>query len=117
MYEMIQSLEKGQTIKFNYGKQGFTLGVHGIDGIVKYMNVSKDSKFATQSNMAMNIDQVTEELIWLFDYNMMGVRNEGKMYISHITNIQLITPDTVKDVASTFTTDMDTIIKDGIFGE
>ena len=88
MYEMISSLVKGQTIEFNYGKNKYILGVHCVTDKEKYMHVREVSKYGL--NICMNVDKVSKSIIWLYDFNMMGVRNNGKMYMSNITDIKLI---------------------------
>jgi hypothetical protein len=88
MYEMISSLVKGQVITFNYGRKTYKLGIHSESDGTKHMNVREVGKYGVESTM--NVGKATKNIIWLYDYNMMGVRSEGKMYTSNITDITLM---------------------------
>jgi len=89
---MIKNLVKGQTINFNYGKKQYILGIHTVTDKENYMHVREMNKY--DINVTMNVDKVSKGIIWMYDYNMMGVRTKGKMYISNITDMTLVQPHT-----------------------
>ena len=84
MYKMIKNLVKGQTIEFNYGDKQYVLGVHSVTDIETYMHIREVSKYGL--NICMNVDKVSKSIIWLYDFNMMGIRSNGRMYMSNITD-------------------------------
>jgi len=96
MYKMIKNLVKGQTIEFNYGDKEYVLGVHSVTDIETYMHIREVSKYGL--NICMNVDKLSKDIIWLYDFNMMGNRSNGRMYMSNITDavmVDIVPPTTV----------------------
>ena len=88
MYKMIKNLQEGHEITFTYNEKEYMLKIHHLNQYDKYMSVRPAG--GNYLGTSMNVGKVTKNAITLFDYNMMNVRNDYRMKMVNISNVELI---------------------------